>query len=79
VPVNNSATGGALSKICSTHKDANGASGSDTQGCIAIFTAKNDDKGLCGGDDSEAVPGCPPSKENEGDNSQGNDNSQGDN
>jgi hypothetical protein len=77
VPVNNLTTGtsaGALSKICSTHKDANGKFGVDTQGCIAIYTTTNDDKGVCGGDDSEEVPGCPPSKENEGDNSQGNDN-----
>jgi hypothetical protein len=31
-------TNAALSNICAGNKDANGKSGDNTQGCIAIFT-----------------------------------------
>jgi hypothetical protein len=67
VPVNNSATGGQLSKICSTYKDAKGVFGNDKQGCIAVYTVKDgtgpDDPGLCGVED---VPGCPPNGKGKG-------------
>jgi hypothetical protein len=45
VPVNNSAT----SHICGQHKDANGVTGVDANGCIAVFTVTSgtDDKAKC--------------------------------
>jgi hypothetical protein len=43
VPVNNNPAEGGASKICSTH------GGDDTKGCIAVFTAKNDDRCLAEG------------------------------
>src|SRR5262249_48779912 len=50
VPVNNSATQGQLSHICSQHFDPNtGVPGNDAIGCIAVFTviSGTDDKAKC--------------------------------
>jgi hypothetical protein len=48
--------------------------GDDAKGCILVFKASNDDPGLCGRDDSEGIPGCPPNRGegDQGENGQGN-------